>query len=73
MGEDVDFYWRLKRLCARTGGYVKFLDDLKVFPSPRRFEQTPLWRTLIWTNPLFLVLFRKTRSAWTQWYVKTPR
>jgi hypothetical protein len=73
MGEDVDFYWRLQKLCASDGGYLRFLDKLKVVPSPRRFEQTPIWRTLIWTNPLFIALFRKTSSAWTAWYVRTPR
>jgi len=73
MGEDVDFYWRLQRLCTRIGGYLKFLDDLKVVPSPRRFDRTPIWRTLIWTNPLFIALFRKTSSAWTEWYLRTPR
>jgi glycosyltransferase involved in cell wall biosynthesis len=73
MGEDVDFYWRLQRLCKRTGGYLKFLDDLKVGPSPRRFDRTPIWRTLIWTNPLFIAVFRKTSSAWTEWYLRTPR
>jgi len=73
MGEDVDFYWRLQRLCAKTGGYLKFLDDLKVVPSARRFNQTPIWRTLVWTNPLFIALFRKTRAAWRDWYVRTPR
>jgi glycosyltransferase involved in cell wall biosynthesis len=73
MGEDVDFYWRLQRLCTRIGGYLKFLDDLKVVQSPRRFDRTPIWRTLIWTNPLFIALFRKTSSAWTAWYLRTPR
>lgn len=73
MGEDVDFYWRLQKLCARDGAYLRFLSDLQVVPSPRRFEQTPIWRTLILTNPLFIALFRKTSSAWTAWYVRTPR
>jgi glycosyltransferase involved in cell wall biosynthesis len=73
MGEDVDFYWRLQKLCAKGGGYLKFLDDVKVFPSPRRFDHTPIWRTLIWTNPVFIAPFRKTRSAWTEWYVRPPR
>src|SRR5712692_618314 len=36
--------------------------------SPRRFDQTPIWRALIWTNPLFIALFCKTRSVWTEWY-----
>jgi glycosyltransferase involved in cell wall biosynthesis len=73
MGEDVDFYWRLRSLCAKTGGYVQLLRDVKVVPSPRRFDNTPVWRTLIWTNPLFIALLRKTRSAWTEWYVRPPR
>lgn len=58
MGEDVDFYWRLQKLSAKAGGYLKFLNDVKVVPSSRRFDQTPIWRTLIWTNPVFIVLFR---------------
>jgi len=73
MGEDVDFYWRLQKLCTKAGGYLRFLNDVQVVPSPRRFDQTPIWRTLIWTNPMFIAIFRKTRSAWTEWYVKKPR
>ena len=68
MGEDVDFYWRLKRLNAATGGSVKFLGVVQVVPSPRRFDHWPLWRTLVWTNPLFIAAFRKVRWAWPQWY-----
>lgn len=73
MGEDVDFYWRLRKLCARTGGHVQFLRDVKVVPSPRRFDMVPVWRTLIWTNPAFIWAFRTSRSAWAQWYVTPPR
>jgi glycosyltransferase involved in cell wall biosynthesis len=73
MGEDVDFYWRLQTLAAKTGGYLSFLNDVKVLPSPRRFDRTPVWRTLIWTNPVFIALFRKTSSAWAEWYVRAPR
>jgi len=73
MGEDVDFYWRLQKLCTKAGGHLSFLDDVKVASSPRRFDLTPTWRTLIWTNPVFIALFRKRCSAWTAWYVKTPR
>ena len=73
MGEDVDFYWRLHKLCTKHGGYLSFLDDVKVVPSPRRFDYTPTWRTLIWTNPVFIALFRKTRSAWSAWYLRPPR
>jgi len=73
MGEDVDFYWRLQRLCKKAGGHLSFLDDVEVVPSPRRFDLTPTWRTLIWTNPVFIALFRRRCSAWSAWYVKTPR
>lgn len=73
MGEDVDFYWRLRELSANTKGHVRFLFDVKVIPSPRRFDTAPVWRTLIWTNPLFILAFRKSRSAWAQWYVTPPR
>jgi glycosyltransferase involved in cell wall biosynthesis len=72
MGEDVDFYWRLTRLASSRGGHVRFLDDVRVLPSPRRFDRWPLWRTLLWTNPLFIALFRKSRSAWHGWYRRPP-
>ena len=73
MGEDVDFYWRLRRLGAATSGHLRFLHDVKVVPSPRRFDTVPVWRTLIWTNPVFIWAFRKSGSAWAQWYVSPPR
>jgi glycosyltransferase involved in cell wall biosynthesis len=73
MGEDVDFYWRLRKLCGKTGSHLSFLDDVKVVPSVRRFDLTPKWRTLIWSNPVFIALFRKRYSAWAAWYVNTPR
>jgi glycosyltransferase involved in cell wall biosynthesis len=73
MGEDVDFYWRLQKLCARSRCHVEFLSDVKVIPSPRRFDTAPVWRTLVWTNPVFIWAFRKVRSAWAAWYVTPPR
>jgi GT2 family glycosyltransferase len=72
MGEDVDFYWRLKRAAAKQHGHVQFLSDVRVVPSPRRFDRWPLWRTLIWTNPLFIAV-RKQPKAWRDWYVRPPR
>jgi glycosyltransferase involved in cell wall biosynthesis len=73
MGEDVDFYWRLRKRAVKTGSYLKRLDDVQVSPSPRRFKNAPLWRTLLWTNPLFIAPLRRTRSAWNAWYVRPPR
>src|SRR5258706_2159067 len=52
MGEDVDFHWRLKRIAKRQKASVVSIEDLRVVPSTRRFDQWPLWRTLVWTNPL---------------------
>jgi glycosyltransferase involved in cell wall biosynthesis len=73
MGEDVDFYRRLKRLAARRGGRVCFIEDLRVVPSTRRFDRWSLWRTLVWTNPLFILLFRRRKGAWRGWYDEAPR
>jgi len=68
MGEDVDFYWRLRKFAKRRGSYLRFISDLQLRPSPRRFDQWPAWRILVWTNPLFMWLFRRRRSAWRGWY-----
>lgn len=68
MSEDVDFYARMRRHARRVGGNVRFIDDLKVVPSCRRFDQLPLWRTLIWTNPLVIAALRQARSMWRGWY-----
>jgi glycosyltransferase involved in cell wall biosynthesis len=73
MGEDVDFYHRLKRLARRRRGRVSFIDDVRVTPSTRRFNQWGFGRTLVWTNPLFILLFRRRASAWHGWYKETPR
>ena len=40
----------------------------RVRPSCRRFDIWPLWRILIWTNPLFIVLFRRWKPVWRGWY-----
>ena len=73
MGEDVDFHWRLKRIAKRQNGSVVFLEDLRVVPSTRRFDQWRLWRTLLWTNPLFILMFRRRETFWQGWYKVAPR
>ena len=73
MGEDVDLYWRLKRFAKRQNGRVVFIEDIRVAPSTRRFDQWRLWRTLIWTNPLFILLFQRRRTCWHGWYKRAPR
>jgi len=73
MGEDVDFYWRLKRLARRRGLRISFIGELQVIPSPRRFDQWPIWRTLIWTFPPLLFVLKRNRKAWGGWYKEPPR
>ncbi|HXM34698.1 MAG TPA: glycosyltransferase [Pyrinomonadaceae bacterium] len=73
MGEDVDFHWRLKRIAKRRNGAVIIIKDVRVLPSTRRFDQWRLWRTLIWTNPLFILLFRRRKKCWHGWYKAAPR
>ncbi len=73
MGEDVDFYWRLKRLAKRRRGAIRFIEDVRVVPSARRFDRWGFWRTLVWTNPLVVLLFRRRKAAWRGWYEEAPR
>ena len=73
MGEDVDFYWRLKRFAERCNSYVQFIEDIQVSPSSRRFDEWSMWRTLVWTNPLFILVFRRRKSVWKDWYGEVPR
>lgn len=70
MGEDVDLFWRLKIFAK---GKTAFIDDIRVIPSIRRFDQWRLWRTLVWTNPFFILMFRRSKSRWHGWYSTVPR
>lgn len=73
MGEDVDFYWRLKQFAKRQNAHVCFIEDVQVVPSARRFDQCSFWRTLIWTNPLCVLAFRRKGKVWRSWYKVIPR
>lgn len=73
MGEDVDFYWRLKRLARKRGLRTSFIRELQVIPSPRRFDRWPLWRTLLWTFPPLVFALRRRSAAWVGWYRDPPR
>lgn len=68
MGEDVDFYWRLKMHARRKNARVIFLRKICVVPSARRFDRWPLWKIVVFTNPVFAMLFRRRRWAWRGWY-----
>jgi len=68
MAEDVDFYARMRKHARHAGRSVRFIDELRVSPSCRRFDQWALWRTLLWTNPLVIAPLRHARSMWRGWY-----
>jgi len=73
MGEDVDLYWRLKKSALQQNGRVVLIKDIRVVPSTRRFDQWRLWRTLLWTNPFFILMFRRRKKSWPGWYTAVPR
>jgi glycosyltransferase involved in cell wall biosynthesis len=71
MGEDVDFYLRLKRLARRRSGRVILIDDLQILPSTRRYDSRPAWTYLVWDNPLVIPWIQRRERAWGDWY-RTP-
>ena len=73
MGEDTDFYAELRRLARKKRGTVRLIRTPRVRPSSRRFDKWPLWKTLVWTNPLFIALFRRWKAAWGGWYARPVR
>lgn len=73
MGEDVDFHWRMKQFAKRQNAHVCFIEDIQVVPSTRRFDQWSFWRTLICTNPFYVLAFRRKGRAWRGWYRIIPR
>ncbi len=73
MGEDVDFYWRLKRLARKRSGHVVYVRDVRVVPSARRFDHWPVWKVLFWTDPLIAALLRHRKTAWRGWSEAAPR
>ena len=73
IGEDADFFWALKKLARRTGRIVSFIEEPRVHASSRRFDKWPLWKILVWTNPLFIALFRRRKAFWSGWYSRAVR
>ena len=73
IGEDVDFYRSMERLARSAGGTVRFIELPHVQASSRRFDKWPLWKTLLWTNPLFIALFRRRKAFWAGWYRRPVR
>ena len=73
IGEDADFFWALKKHAKRTDRTVRFIRDPQVRASSRRFDKLPVWKILLWTNPLFIALFRRRKAFWSGWYSRAVR
>ncbi len=73
IGEDVDFYWSLKRYAKKSDVVVRFIRSPRVQPSTRRFDKWPVWKVLVWTNPLFISLFRRRKRFWAGWHSHAVR
>jgi cellulose synthase/poly-beta-1,6-N-acetylglucosamine synthase-like glycosyltransferase len=74
MGEDGELWWRLQLLARRRGARTVYIRDPKVVPSCRRFDEWPVWRTLLTTNPVMSFVFPRTRRVWSSgWYEAPPR
>lgn len=73
MAEDSDFNWKLRRYAKQVGGYTEYLADVVVFPSARRLDEWPIWRTVLMTNPLITRVFLRSRRFWSGWRERTVR
>jgi glycosyltransferase involved in cell wall biosynthesis len=73
MGEDVMFYWRLSKLAKQRSGYLSFIENPKVITSARRFNRMSIWKTLLLTHPLFILLTSKKKKFWRDWYENALR
>lgn len=73
MGEDVDFYWRMSKSAQAAQGRISYLKDIRVVPSARRYDQWPLWKTLLLTNPLVIAPLCRWPGVWRGWYQDVPR
>jgi len=73
MGEDVEFFWRLRAAARKRELQTCFIRDLQVSTSARRFDTWPLWRTLVLTNPVVVFALRRRRLPWAGWYDEPPR
>ncbi len=73
VGEDVMFYWRLSEFVKQKGGRLFFIEDSKVTTSARRFDRMSVWKTLLLTHPLFILLTSRKKRFWKDWYEKAIR
>jgi glycosyltransferase involved in cell wall biosynthesis len=73
MGEDVMFYWRLSKFARQKNVPLFFIENPKVTTSSRRFDGMSIWKTLLFTHPLFILLTSKRKKFWRDWYENAIR
>ena len=73
VGEDIEFHWRLSKFARRHQGYLHFVDDPQVTTSARRFEKMGVWKTLLITHPIFILLLWRRKAFWKDWYENAVR
>ena len=73
MGEDVMFYWRLSKFARRKNAFLVFIENPKVMTSARRFDRMSVWKTLLLTHPLVILLNSKKKKFWRDWYENAAR
>jgi glycosyltransferase involved in cell wall biosynthesis len=67
MAEDSEFNWRLCRLASWRGEHLVYLAGTVIVPSSRRLDEWPVWKTMLWTNPLTTRLFLRSARFWKGW------
>lgn len=73
VGEDIEFYWRLSKFAKRNNGFLFFIESPRVATSARRFDKMSVWKTLLFTHPLFIAFNWKRKKIWRDWYEKAVR
>ncbi|MFE1198660.1 glycosyltransferase [Streptomyces olivaceoviridis] len=73
MSEDVEFFRRLTAHGRSKNAPVVILDELRVRPSTRRYDQWSSLRMLWWQNPLTARLRLNSPRMWRHWYQTTVR
>ncbi|MEU0740725.1 glycosyltransferase [Streptomyces sp. NPDC006134] len=73
MSEDVEFFHRLTTYGRRMNAPVAILDELRVRPSTRRYDQWSSLRMLWWQNPVTARLRLGSPRMWRHWYQSTVR
>ncbi|MEV8070851.1 glycosyltransferase [Streptomyces sp. NPDC085995] len=73
MSEDVEFFRRLTAHGRRENAPVVILDELRVRPSSRRYDQWSSLRMLWWQNPVTARLRLNSPRMWRHWYQSTVR